>query len=93
MHPSRGPMVARAEAAGLEVLDLRQEALRVEFHDIGAVVHFLRKVVWIVPGFTVDAYRDRLADLHAFIERHGPFVAHSQRLLIEARRPAGPTGG
>lgn len=78
--------VVAAEAAGLDVVDVRQEALRMEFHDIAAVVHFLRKVIWIVPGFTVDAYRDRLAELHSFIERHGPFVAHSQRFLIEARR-------
>jgi len=80
--------VELAEAAGLDVVDVRQEALRMEFHDIAAVVHFLRKVIWIVPGFTVDAYREQLARLHAFIERHGPFVAHSQRFLIEARRPA-----
>jgi SAM-dependent methyltransferase len=100
VHPSRGPMaaVAGAEAAGLEVVDLRQEALRMEFHDIAAVVAFLRKVIWTVPGFTVDAYRDRLAKLHDFIERHGPFVAYAQRLLIEARRkrlqdhPAGVIG-
>jgi hypothetical protein len=90
--------VAGAEAAGLEVVDLRQEALRMEFHDIAAVVAFLRKVIWTVPGFTVDAYRDRLAKLHDFIERHGPFVAYAQRLLIEARRkrlqdhPAGVIG-
>ncbi|MDX2816709.1 class I SAM-dependent methyltransferase [Streptomyces sp. PA03-5A] len=77
---------ARAEAAGLEVVDLRQEALRMEFHDIAAVVHFLRKVIWIVPGFTVDAYREQLARLHDFMERHGPFVAYSQRYLIEARK-------
>ncbi len=83
----RFPMsvVAEAEAAGLEVTDLRQEALRMEFFDIAAVVHFLRKVIWTVPDFTVDAYRDRLAELHAFMERHGPFVAHSQRFLIDAR--------
>lgn len=77
-----------AEAAGLVVVDLRAEALRVTFDDIAAVVYFLRKVVWTVPGFTTDAYRDRLAGLHAQIERHGPFVAHSQRMLVEARKPA-----
>jgi hypothetical protein len=97
VHPSRSPMaaVAGAEAAGLEVVDLRQEALRMEFYDIAAVVAFLRKVIWTVPGFTVDAYRDRLAELYDFIERHGPFVAYAQRLLIEARRKrsqAHPTG-
>lgn len=87
VSPSRSPMVtvAAAEAAGLEVVGLRQAALRMEFFDIAAVVHFLRKVIWTVPGFTVEAYRDRLAVLHDFIERHGPFVAYSQRFLIEAR--------
>lgn len=97
VHPSSSPLsitagaspmaaAAGAEAAGLDVVDVRQEALRMEFHDIAAVVHFLRKVIWTVPGFTVDAYRDRLAELHVFMERHGPFVAYSQRFLIEARK-------
>lgn len=80
--------VQAAEAAGLVVVDLREAALRVEFHDVGAVVHFLRKVLWTVPGFTVDAYRDRLAALHEQISRDGLFVAHAQRFFIEARRPA-----
>ncbi|WP_320783919.1 class I SAM-dependent methyltransferase [Streptomyces sp. CRN 30] len=79
---------AAAEAAGLDVVDLRAERLRMEFHDIGAVVHFLRKVVWMVPDFTVEAYEDRLRDLHERIEAEGPFVAHSARQLIEARRGA-----
>jgi hypothetical protein len=70
------------------VLDLRLESLRTEFHDIGAVVYFLRKVVWMVPGFTVEAYRERLRDLHELIVARGPFVAHSTRFLIEARKPA-----
>ncbi|GII97793.1 methyltransferase family protein [Sediminihabitans luteus] len=78
---------AAARAAGLEVVDLRAERLRVEFFDVGAVVYFLRKVIWMVPGFTVDAYRDRLLALHEQIEAEGPFVAYSARHLIEARRP------
>jgi SAM-dependent methyltransferase len=80
---------AAAEAAGLDVVDLRSERLRMEFHDVGAVVHFLRKVIWMVPGFTVDAYRQRLRALHEQIETQGPFVAHSARFLIEARKPRG----
>jgi hypothetical protein len=56
-------------------------------HDVGAVVHFLRKVLWTVPGFTVQAYRGRLAALHQQIQAQGPFVAHAQRFLIEARKP------
>ncbi|MFI5793212.1 methyltransferase domain-containing protein [Streptomyces sp. NPDC051677] len=80
---------AGAEAAGLEIVDLRAERLRVEFHDIAAVVHFLRKVVWMVPGFTVETYRPRLRALHEQIEAEGPFVAHSTRHLFVARKPTG----
>jgi SAM-dependent methyltransferase len=71
---------ALAEAAGLTVVRLRSESLRTEFLDLAAVVHYLRKVIWIVPGFTVDAYRQRLKALPI------PFVAYSQRFLIEARK-------
>ncbi|WP_030018056.1 methyltransferase domain-containing protein [Streptomyces monomycini] len=77
-----------AEAAGLEITGLRAESLRTEFHDIGAVVYFLRKVIWMVPGFTVDRYRDRLRELDERIRAEGPFVAHSTRFLVEARKPA-----
>ncbi|MFF4686017.1 methyltransferase domain-containing protein [Streptomyces sp. NPDC001307] len=78
---------ADAEAAGLEVAGLRAERLRMEFHDIAAVVHFLRKVVWMVPGFTVEAYEPQLRALHERIEKEGPFVAHSTRHLFDVRRP------
>ncbi|MFD5034190.1 class I SAM-dependent methyltransferase [Streptomyces sp. NPDC058405] len=76
-----------AEAAGLDVIDLRTATLRTEFLDIGAVVYFLRKVIWMVPGFTVEEYRDRLEALHRRIETEGPFVATTTRFLIEAVKP------
>nr|WSZ98137.1 class I SAM-dependent methyltransferase [Streptomyces sp. NBC_00857] len=76
-----------AEAAGLDVIDLRTAELRTEFLDIGAVVYFLRKVIWMVPGFTVERYRDRLEALHRRIEAEGPFVATTTRFLIEAVKP------
>jgi hypothetical protein len=79
--------VAAAESAGLVVTELQPVALRTEFDDVGAVVHFLRKVPWTVPNFSVEQYRPRLADLHEQIQRDGPFVAHAQRFLIEARQP------
>lgn len=69
------------------MVDLRQEATRVGFLDIAAVVHFLRKVVWTVPDFAVDRYRPQLEALHGQIQRKGRPLAHSQRYLIEARKP------
>ncbi len=79
---------AGAEGAGLEVVDLQECALRVEFFDIGAVVHFLRKVPWTVPGFRPDAYDAELRRLHGQIEKEGSFVSTARRHLIEARLPS-----
>jgi SAM-dependent methyltransferase len=85
---SRSAKRARADAAaaGLSIVDLRYESLRMEFFDIAAVVHFLRKVIWIVPGFTVEKYRDRLEALHEQIQSDGPFIAHATRMLVEATK-------
>ena len=84
----RDPELARssAESVGMRVVDLRVERPRTVFNDIGAVVYFLRLVVWIVPDFSVDGYRDRLVSLHEQIQRDGPFVAHAARFLIEAKK-------
>ncbi|HUD80261.1 MAG TPA: class I SAM-dependent methyltransferase [Streptosporangiaceae bacterium] len=89
VDPGRSPQVAVAEAtaAGLDVTDLRAQALRVEFFDVAAVVYFLRKVLWTVPGFTVDGYREPLARMHEHIGVRGSFACHSQRFLIEVRKP------
>jgi SAM-dependent methyltransferase len=76
-----------ARAAGLEIVQCRNERLRLEFFDVGAMVFFLRKVVWTVPGFTVDRYRDRLKDLHDQIERDGAFHSTMSRTLFDVRKP------
>jgi SAM-dependent methyltransferase len=83
---------AAARRAGLEIVDLRAARCRMEFFDIGAVVYVLRKCVWWVSDFTVERYRDVLQRLDADIREHGPFVAHSTRTLIEARRKRGGVG-
>lgn len=85
-HPDDA--VAGAEAAGLEVLALDFERLPIEFFDVGAVIYFLRKVIWMVPGFTVAQYDDKLREMQAIIGRDGVFRATSTRYLIEARKPA-----
>jgi SAM-dependent methyltransferase len=85
-HPDRAR--EGVAAAGLDLVQLRPETLRMEFGDIGAVVYYLRKVIWMVPDFTVGRYRDRLGDLHDRITAEGPFVTRSTRMLVEARKPA-----
>ena len=76
-----------ATAAGLEVVDLRRRRLRVEFFDVGAVVYFLRKVIWTVPDFDVERYRDRLRALHERIQADG---ASSPPRRVPHRAKGGP---
>lgn len=78
----------RARAAGLEIVECRNERLQLEFFDVGAVVFFLRKVLWTVPDFVVERYRGRLRDLHEQIERDGVLRSTMSRTLFEARKPA-----
>lgn len=78
--------VAAAEAAGLEVVELRTARLRMEFFDVGAVVWILRKCVWWVPDFDVNRYSERLLEMDETLRSEGVFVAHSTRHLMRARR-------
>ncbi|WP_029105210.1 class I SAM-dependent methyltransferase [Mycobacterium sp. 360MFTsu5.1] len=75
-----------AAQAGLVVTDLREARCRMEFYDVGAVVWILRKCPWWVPGFSVERYREQLVELDRRMRDGTPFVAHSTRHLIEARR-------
>jgi hypothetical protein len=72
VNESRSAASARraAESVGLEVVDLRECALRVAFFDVGAVVHFLRKVRWTVPDFT-PAAAPRTDGAGGPVRRHG----------------------
>ncbi|MBV9041152.1 MAG: methyltransferase domain-containing protein [Acidimicrobiia bacterium] len=86
---SRDPATAveAATAVGLTVTELQSERLRTEFFDVGAVVYFLRLVVWIVPGFAVGRFSNRLRAMHEHIAREGAFVDDATRFLIEAKKP------
>ena len=77
----------QAREAGLEIVQCRNERLQLEFFDVGAMVFFLRKVIWTVPDFTVDRYRERLRDLHDQIQQDGVFRSTMSRTLIEAIKP------
>lgn len=76
-----------AETAGLVVRELSAERPRTVFYDVGAVVYFLRLVPWIVPGFTVGGYRDRLRALHEQLQRDGAFETTASRTLVHLERP------
>ena len=73
------------EQAGLEILDAREELLPGTFHDIGAVVLYLRIISWQIPDFDLAGYDEALRALHAMMESGTPLKVNAHRFLIIAR--------
>lgn len=73
-------------AAGLWVLGSGEELLEATFRDVGAIVGLLLITPWVVPGFTVDAYRPQLQRLHQHLH-HGPLTVHAHRFYLLAQCP------
>jgi SAM-dependent methyltransferase len=84
----RAAVVAQCLKAGLTVERSESADLEVTFHDVGAIVYYLRAVPWAVPDFSVDRYIDPLLVLHDRIEREGRFTFTRRTFLLIARRPA-----
>ncbi|WP_411113769.1 class I SAM-dependent methyltransferase [Streptomyces sp. 029-5] len=76
--------------AGFEIVDVREELVPAAFHDIGAVLLFLRITPWQIPGFDADRYDARLRALHARLNSGSPLTVRSHRFVITARRPLTP---
>lgn len=76
--------VAGLEEAGLTVTRARQARTLRRFHDVGALVSYLRMVPWQVPGFDARAHRRPLLRLHRDMARGTPLTCTVHRFLVEA---------
>lgn len=78
--------VPRLQAAGLEIVEVRECAGRLAFTDVGAIVYYLKAVPWLVPGFSVATHLSHLRRLQARIDAGGELAFTARTYLIEARR-------
>jgi hypothetical protein len=74
-------------AAGLHLVDVREENPVLTFYDVGAVVYQLRRVAWQIPDFNPGSYEVPLRRLHQRICAEGHLDVHAHRFLIIAERP------
>ncbi|UBU16017.1 class I SAM-dependent methyltransferase [Nonomuraea gerenzanensis] len=87
-HPDRDwDLAAAAAGLGLRITWSAQGSFTTTFHDIGALVLFLRAVSWQVPGFEVSAYEERLRALHEDMIRGRPLKATARRFALLAVAP------
>lgn len=89
-HPQRWDAdvaVAALIAAGLEVVDVREERPPMTFRDGGAVLHQLRSMPWQIRDFSPQRYDRALRRLDETIRSRGEFTVTAHRFLVEAVRP------
>lgn len=79
--------VADLEAAGFRVEEGREEFPVTRYHDVGAIIYYLKAIPWEIPDFSVERYLDRLAEIHAVIQAEGPVEVPFHQFFIRARRP------
>ena len=72
--------------AGFDIVDTREAFTARAFHDIGAIVYYLKAVPWSVRGFDVETHRDRLLAIHDHIQEHGRLEVTGHHYFIEAQR-------
>jgi SAM-dependent methyltransferase len=84
--------VAQGEAAGLQVVARGEADERRAFLDVGALAWYLRVIPWAIPNFSIDGFREQLAQLHARIASDGPLSVRAPHFWLEARKPAHRSG-
>ncbi|MEU0571043.1 class I SAM-dependent methyltransferase [Nonomuraea sp. NPDC005983] len=72
--------------AGFEITWQDEARVPAAFHDIGALVLFLRITSWQVPDFEPDRYAHRLRALHEEMERGHPLEVTYHRFALLAAR-------
>jgi len=76
----------QVEQAGLAVQAAVRGEERQEFHDVAAVVYYLRVVSWAIPGYSLDACAVRLCTAHA-TPGMWPVPVRQRRFLLIATKP------
>ena len=78
--------VAVLRGFGFEIIKGEEWSGHQSFHDVGALVYFLRAVPWVVRGFSVDSHLAILEPLDHKLRRDGVLTFSISRFMIEARK-------
>jgi SAM-dependent methyltransferase len=78
----------QVEDAGLAVLEAARGEERHEFHDVAAVVYYLRVVSWAIPEYGVEACAARLRSAHE-TPAMWPVLIRQRRFLLIAAKASG----
>lgn len=78
--------VSQLQAAGLQVVNVREDFPALDFFDIGAVVYYLKVIAWQIADFSVERYHQKLLALHHHIQQSGALNVAGHYFFIEAKK-------
>jgi D-alanyl-D-alanine carboxypeptidase len=71
---------------GFRIIDAKEWKGKTVFHDVGALVYFLKAVPWIVDDFCVEKYITALEKLQKRIEKTGKLEFNAGKFLLLAKK-------
>jgi hypothetical protein len=60
---------------------------KTRFHNVGALVYYLKAVPWIVEGFSVETHLSYLLKLQERLEREGALAFADKSMIVRASKP------
>lgn len=78
--------VSRLNAAGLNVEKAEEWQGKIIFHDVGAIVYYLKAVPWLVPDFSVKTNKNDLLRLERELQQNGCLAFEARKYLIEGKK-------
>ncbi|GHO85866.1 class I SAM-dependent methyltransferase [Dictyobacter formicarum] len=87
-HPWNIAYAAREmEDAGGHVIERKEEFSITRFHDVGAIVYYLKAVPWEVPNFSIEKYWHQLVEIHHLLQQEGYVDIPFHSFLLVAKKP------
>jgi hypothetical protein len=72
--------------AGLDIEQAKDWHGQLVFHDVGAIIYYLKAVPWLVPGFSVATHTGNLLRLQDKLQHKGQLTFEARKYLIKARK-------
>ncbi|HLI07039.1 MAG TPA: methyltransferase domain-containing protein [Ktedonobacteraceae bacterium] len=71
---------------GWQIVEQQEAFYITRYHDVGAIVYYLKAIPWAVTDFSVEKYFDKLVEIHQLIQQHGPIDVPFHSFFIVARK-------
>jgi len=78
--------VAELESAGFKIFEQQEDVQLLRFYDVGAIAYYLKAIPWIIEGFTIEKYQDKLWEMHVLIHKNGFYDVPYHLFLVVAQK-------